>query len=614
MDPGALNYNPDAEVDDERCVYPRDIPDGFTALGPNAQGYQEYKHDQTDIVFVLLPGGEFEMGSPENEPNRYDDEGLHTVTLSPFLIAKYEVTQPQYEAVIGGHPLISPTPSEFWGRVDSNGDPINPPFDRDQMPVQGVSWRNTQVFAERTGLRLPSEAQWEYAARGGIIRTAFSFGDGCLVRSNARNCDSCATADEFMWWCGNDAPPIPRPVGTKLPNRFGLHDMHGNVYEWCEDVYDADFYESEAAAGLDPVSTSGSPLRVLRGGSWHSYPLECRSANRWKAQPTYRPGIGIIGFRPAMSIYWHVPGCTDPEADNYDVEASVDDGTCEFLGCMDPEAQNFNSEANVDDGTCCYSEVGCIDLDGFTYLGENDQGNEEYRQVATDIVFVLLPGGEFQMGSPVEEAGRNDDEGLHTVTLSPFLIAKYEVTQDEWVAVMGANPSYFDGTIDRGGDAIAPPLDRDQLPVEQVSWDDIQAFEALTGLQLPTEAQWEYACRAGQAGPYSGTGNLDEMGWYSDNSELTTHPVGTKEANQFGLYDMHGNVYEWCEDVFDEDFYESEAVAGLDPVADSGSESRVARGGGWRHDRMRCRSARRSDFRPSLRGGSLGFRPVRSSP
>ena len=209
------------------------------------------------------------------------------------------------------------------------------------------------------------------------------------------------------------------------------------------------------------------------------------------------------------------------------------------------------------------------------------------------------------MGSPATETDRSSDEGpVHTVSLSPFLIAKTEVTQAQYEAVMGVNPSSITGN--------------DQWPVEGVSWDDLKdedGFLARTGLFLPSEAQWEYACRAGQAGPYSGTANLDEMGWYSGNSESTTHPVGTKAANQFGLHDMHGNVEEWCEDVYDAAYYERD-VPGFDPVSTSGSEFRVARGGGWSGLARLCRSADRVGLLPGSGRAAYGrgFRPLRPLP
>ena len=251
----------------------------FTFIGTNATtGLEEYREDETLIEFVLLPGGTFDMGSPDTEPNRTFDEGpVHAVTLAPFLISKTEVTQDQYAAVTG---LI---PSEFSG----DG----------QRPVERVSWNDLKEaggFLQKTGLRLPTEAQWEYAARGGTS-TAFFFGDDC----NAPNCPVCATADAFMWWCGN-AADTTHPVAGKQPNPFGLFDMHGNVYEWCEDVYDIGFYGKPEAAGPNPVSTAGSGNRVFRGGGSDRPAVRCRSAFR-NGFATVNPDThsAFLGFRPA---------------------------------------------------------------------------------------------------------------------------------------------------------------------------------------------------------------------------------------------------------------------------------------------------------------------------
>ncbi len=222
----------------------------------------------------------------------------------------------------------------------------------------------------------------------------------------------------------------------------------------------------------------------------------------------------------------------------------------------------------------------------FETPGLNAQGLPEYRDRQTGIVFVWLPGGTFWMGAQkTDPKGQNydpeaedDEASVHEVTLRPFLIGKYEATQAQWKAVMGSNPSHFKGDDDR--------------PVEQVSWDDIQRFEEKTGLLLPTEAQWEYACRAGTTAPLAG--KLDDMGWYGGNSGQTTHPVGQKAANRFGLHDTHGNVWEWCEDFHDE-----------------GSGIRVIRGGCWYGG---CRSLSRDGFGPSDRFRSLGFRTVAPAP
>jgi formylglycine-generating enzyme required for sulfatase activity len=210
----------------------------------------------------------------------------------------------------------------------------------------------------------------------------------------------------------------------------------------------------------------------------------------------------------------------------------------------------------------------------FAPLGPNAQGYPEYRHRKTGIVFVSLPGGKFWMGAqkddpkaPNYEPEAYPHEGpVHEVTLSPFLVGKFEVTQSQWERIMGTNPSDSKGA---------------DLPVETVFWEDCQEFCKRAGLKLPSEAQWEYACRAGTPGPYGGTGKLEDMGWCPENSGDKTHPVGQKQPNRFGLHDMHWNVWERCEDVFDDSFYARPEAAGLDPVCTSGSDNRVLRGGSF---------------------------------
>ncbi len=237
----------------------------------------------------------------------------------------------------------------------------------------------------------------------------------------------------------------------------------------------------------------------------------------------------------------------------------------------------------------------------FERLGKNEQGRSEYRHLPTGILFVRLPGGTFDMGSPETEPGRADNEGpVHRVTLSSFLIAKYEVSQAEWQKVMGLNP----GASKRG----------DTLAVESVSWEDCQEFCEKTKLSLPTEAQWEYACRAGTSRPFAGTGKVDEMAWVEENSGRQTHPVGEKKANDFGLHDMHGNVWEWCADWYQADFYR-ESSGAKDPLCEnSDSEYRVVHGGSWFFDASACRSACRNGLPPGMREVDLGFRLAWSSP
>ncbi len=218
---------------------------------------------------------------------------------------------------------------------------------------------------------------------------------------------------------------------------------------------------------------------------------------------------------------------------------------------------------------------------------------------------VEIPAGSFAMGS---NTGEPDEKPLHSVTIAqPFAIGKTEVTQQQWHAVMGNDPSNFAGC-------------GDSCPVEQVSWDDTQAFikklNAKTGKQyrLPTEAEWEYACRAGSQQEYCGSDNADNVSWNSFNSGSflfnTPHPAATKQANAFGLYDMSGNVWEWVED----NYHDSYNGAPADGSAWLGGSMHVLRGGSWGYDQKFSRAAARSKFGANFRYYSYGFRLVRTLP
>jgi formylglycine-generating enzyme required for sulfatase activity len=225
---------------------------------------------------------------------------------------------------------------------------------------------------------------------------------------------------------------------------------------------------------------------------------------------------------------------------------------------------------------------------------------------------VLIPKGTFQMGSPIEEAGADDDEEQHQVTISnDYYLGVTEVTQGQYEKVMGTNPSYFQKRVIRKSDSS-------MYPVEQVSWEDAVKFcKKLSDLpeekaagrvyRLPTEAEWEYACRAGSKTAYSfgeGSKSLGDYAWFDGNSNNQTHPVGEKKANAWGLYDMHGNVWEWCSDWYGE--YPKGAVS--DPVGPREGSYRVIRGGSWNNEAAFCRSAPRYGDLPSVRSLSYGFR------
>jgi len=224
-----------------------------------------------------------------------------------------------------------------------------------------------------------------------------------------------------------------------------------------------------------------------------------------------------------------------------------------------------------------------------------------------NLVMKRVPGGEFLMGSPDNENGRSSNESpQHRVTVPSFYIGKTEVTQAQWKAVMGGkNPSNFKG---------------DDLPVETISWNDAKEFckklSQMTGktYRLPSEAEWEYACRAGTTGAYAG--ELDAMAWYSDNSGGKTHPVGRKQANRFGLFDMHGNVWEWCEDVWHDSYggqHGNPPSDGSAWLTGGEQQYRVLRGGSWGDYSRYARSADRFRYGPGDRDFFDGVRVVLSS-
>jgi len=217
----------------------------------------------------------------------------------------------------------------------------------------------------------------------------------------------------------------------------------------------------------------------------------------------------------------------------------------------------------------------------------------EFFHEKTSMKFVLIPGGSFLMGTSPDEADRREDEVQHEVTLSPYFISKTLVTQIVWQKIMNSNPSYFKG---------------DDRPVECVSWDECMEFCKKVGLSLPTEAQWEHACRAGTQSAYCFGNDIADLGtyaWYDGNSDKQTHPVGQKKSNAFGLYDFHGNVWEWVLDWY-KDYPKSRVI---DPTGPSSGSRRVSRGGSWSSSSY-CRSAVRGSGVPSNRLDRLGFRVV----
>ena len=224
---------------------------------------------------------------------------------------------------------------------------------------------------------------------------------------------------------------------------------------------------------------------------------------------------------------------------------------------------------------------------------------------------VKIPGGLFMMGSAVTEVGRYKNEGpLHEVRVPDFYMGRFPVTNEEYERFLLENPDVVEPQYwaDR-------PFNQPRQPVVGVSWDEARRYAEWAGLRLPSEAEWEYACRAGTNTPYytgDSEADLGRAGWYAGNSNDQLHPVGEKEPNRYGLYDMHGNVMEWVEDDWHGN-YKGVPNGGRPWVDSPRGSRRVYRGGGWLRDAAaRCRSAYRNSGRPVIRYSFLGFRLARS--
>ena len=287
---------------------------------------------------------------------------------------------------------------------------------------------------------------------------------------------------------------------------------------------------------------------------------------------------------------------------NADGSVNVSDVTAlvnQIIGSGSYSAQacdvNGDGEVNVSDVTALVNLI----INGG---GESEFKNRTFTVNGVSFEMIAVEGGTFTMGATSEQGSDayDDEKPAHQVTLSSYYIGKTEVTQELWQAVMGSNPSKFSGT---------------NLPVEKVSWEDCQSFviklNELTGknFRLPTEAEWEYAARGGNKSngfKFSGGNNIAEVAWYSENGNKISHPVATKAPNELGIYDMSGNVWEWCSDWYSSSYYTSSSQT--NPTGPNSGSYRVYRGGSWSGNDRYCRVSHRDSNYPSYRFNYLGLR------
>ena len=531
------------------------------------------------IETFIVGGVKFNM--VEVEGGTFRSNHSPQVTLSPFAIGQTEVTQALWVAVMGSNP------SYFNGDSRPGGP---------DHPVEQVTWDDCQEFIaklnEMTGrtFRLPSEAEWEFAARGGNYSHGYQY-------AGSDNADEVA-------WHRNNSDRRPHPVAELLPNELGLYDMSGNVKELC---LDGDSYLKSSIPLVNPIVPCTDNWHVARGGSYLQYSLSCDVTLRESESDS--SSLFIQGLRLAMGE----PTYTPLSLTKYEIE--INDGWFDTLtiagasGLYQVECDNSEVLTISQDSTTI--RVDGINA-GTATVTVSDLTTGERATIAVTVnpsefvmekftvgdekfVMIKVDGGTFMMGATPEQEGEatDDERPVHEVTLSSFFIGQTEVTVGMWRAVMGYNP------IPYYIPEYVPPTN---AAASCVSWDDCQNFisklNEMTGrtFRLPTEAEWEFAARGGNRShgyKYAGSDMIDEVAVFTG----YRYPlVRTKAPNELGLYNMSGNVLEWCQDWFGP--YGNEPL--VNPVGPESGTERVIRGGSyyWK-DSTYCRVSWRMGADPA---------------
>jgi formylglycine-generating enzyme required for sulfatase activity len=515
------------------------------------------------MELVYIKPGVFIMGGGGDEDSKYHAAGVetpkHEVAITRgFYIGRYEVTRGQFAAFVKA--------TGYRTKAEKQGTAYAKPPDARWRWAPGVNWSDPKFFTQTDDHPViavswdDAKAFCEWAAaktrRGVRLPTEAEWEYACRAGSTARHffSDQDGGMDEFAWHGGNSGMQT-HPVGQKRANAWGLHDTNGNVREWVADWYDAAYYAKSPRE--NPTGPDTGDLRILRDGCWGEYVSHCRSAIRVPRSPSapYTEG----GFRAAVSL-------TPDEATAAARRAAAR-----------PPPPKTEPPPTL-----------TLDIGG-----------------GVEMEFVYIKPGTFVMGG-TEDFGRNHpwwgfEKPKHEVAITRgFYIGKYEVTQAQYERIAGTSPSHAKGANN---------------PVGKVTWHDAAEFcrklsqETGKQVRLPTEAEWEYACRAGSTGRYcfgDDDGRLGEYAWHLGSPSRQTRPVGQKKPNAWGLHDMHGNVWEWCADWYGNGYYAESPRE--DPAGPRTGETRVVRGGSLRLDARRCRSAFRHHKQPSDSHEDRGFR------
>jgi len=542
--------------DTDEAVEVGDTGEDVVVLPPaNPTHGDRWRSPIDDREMVWIHGARFRMGT--SEPDREDDETAHDVRVVGFWMDVEPVTNAAFQAFLVANPMWQKqrraTEPQGEGYIDDwNG--VDFPEGQADFPVAWVSWYAARAYCDWAGKRLPTEAEWEFACRAG---------------SSTR-----------YWW-GDDFEPTRAALErsavspTDRTNPWGLADITGNVWEWTSSLYDD--YPYRAGDGREDDDVEGE--RVLRGGAWPDDPRAMRSSFRERNDPL--ECVEDVGFRCVMS-----PALATGAVEVEDEDAAVEGGEG---GEAAPGTARRPDEDAVGERTA---------------ISPLDQRP-----------MVWIPAGGFMMGSPYDQDDREEDEVPHAVRIaSGFWMDATEVTCAEFRAFLLACPEWTKGQIGEpyhDGHYLADwsggefPAGRGDHPVTSVSWHAARAYAAWAGKRLPTEAEWEYACRAGKTTSYWWGDDFDEA--RANQNGVGTVAVGDPaHTNPWGLADMSGNVWEWTASQFRD--YPYRAGDGReDPGTDA---PRTVRGGAWGGRPWHLRSAVRDGFAPAACRASVGFRCV----
>ncbi|MBM3235344.1 formylglycine-generating enzyme family protein [Candidatus Poribacteria bacterium] len=526
---------------------------------------------------ILIPAGEFIMGTSDEQIKELlrqfsswkrewfaDEQPQHRVYLDDFYIDKYPVTNAQFEQFVKatGYKVNSD-----WRAYYTKG--------KEKHPVVNVSWNDANAYCKWAGKRLPTEAEWEKAARGT---------DGRIWPwGNAWDKSKCNSAEGGL---GITTPVGSYPAGA---SPYGVMDMAGNVWEWCADWYDEDYYRFSPARNPQGPS-SGTTWRVLRGGSWNNFLITVGVANRLGSNPVIWDCS--FGFRGLLRI---------PRVESWAV--ALLQKAPEVLSASPRREFVSAEEVRKIQPQVEYPEPS---LPSATIINPVD-GAE----------MILIPAGEFIMGTSdeqIEELLRQfpdwnrewfaDEQPQHSVIVDGFYIDKYLVTNAQFEQFVKATGYKAEGDWWK-----CYTQGKEYHPVVTVSWNDANAYCNWAGKRLPTEAEWEKAARGtdGRIWPWGNAWDKSKCN-SRDGGPGTTTPVGSYPAgaSPYGVMDTAGNVWEWCADWYDEKYYTS--APNRNPQGPSVGTYRVLRGGSWYSNPNDARAAYRVGLIPDGRGISSGFR------